>query len=76
MGVQVVQHHSDPLRLGVSSMPQPAHLMGDPAQLVRRSVTATCLQPASVLTGHEEAAQSRCAGTRNQTTPAGPPWPG
>ena len=29
MGVQVVQHHPDLLRFGVSSVRQPAHLMGE-----------------------------------------------
>ena len=61
MGVQVIQRHSDLLRFGVSSIRQPAHLMGEvfgevfgesakssaKSSMVRRSVTATCLQPAS-----------------------------
>jgi hypothetical protein len=44
MSVEVVQHHSDPLCLGVRGVRQPLHLVGK-SFMVRLSVTATCRQP-------------------------------
>ena len=53
MGVQVVQHHSDLLRFRVSSIPQPAHLMGE---VGHGATLGHCHVPPARqrLTGHEQ----------------------